>query len=73
MLAKSLAGRAARIAATQCQQVLAGIGFTAEHPVSPLPGPRAGPGPVLGSAAELPTRSARQLVAAGDFPRLAEL
>ena len=32
LLAKSLAGRAARIAATQCQQVLAGIGFTAEHP-----------------------------------------
>ena len=30
--AKSLAGRGARIAARHCQQVLAGIGFTAEHP-----------------------------------------
>jgi hypothetical protein len=30
--AKALAGRGARIAARHCQQVLAGIGFTAEHP-----------------------------------------
>jgi Acyl-CoA dehydrogenase, C-terminal domain len=30
--AKSLAGRGARTAARHCQQVLAGIGFTAEHP-----------------------------------------
>ena len=31
-VAKSLAGRGARTAARHCQQVLAGIGFTAEHP-----------------------------------------
>jgi Acyl-CoA dehydrogenase, C-terminal domain len=30
--AKALAGRGARTAARHCQQVLAGIGFTAEHP-----------------------------------------
>jgi Acyl-CoA dehydrogenase, C-terminal domain len=30
-MAKSLAGRGARIAARHCQQVLAGIGFTTEH------------------------------------------
>jgi hypothetical protein len=30
-MAKALAGRAARIAARHCQQVLAGIGFTTEH------------------------------------------
>jgi hypothetical protein len=30
-IAKALAGRAARTAARQCQQVLAGIGFTTEH------------------------------------------
>jgi hypothetical protein len=30
-IAKSLAGRGARIAARHCQQVLAGIGFTTEH------------------------------------------
>lgn len=31
--AKALAGRGARIAARHCQQVLAGIGFTTEHPL----------------------------------------
>jgi alkylation response protein AidB-like acyl-CoA dehydrogenase len=31
-IAKSLAGRGARTAARHCQQVLAGIGFTEEHP-----------------------------------------
>ena len=31
-MAKGMAGRAARTAARHCQQVLAGIGFTAEHP-----------------------------------------
>jgi alkylation response protein AidB-like acyl-CoA dehydrogenase len=30
-VAKALTGRAARTAARQCQQVLAGIGFTTEH------------------------------------------
>lgn len=31
-LAKAVAGRAARTVATHCQQVLAGIGFTTDHP-----------------------------------------
>lgn len=31
-IAKALAGRGARVAARHCQQVLAGIGFTTEHP-----------------------------------------
>jgi alkylation response protein AidB-like acyl-CoA dehydrogenase len=31
-MAKGMAGRGARTAAKHCQQVLAGIGFTAEHP-----------------------------------------
>ena len=31
-VAKSLAGRGGRIAIRHCQQVLAGIGFTTEHP-----------------------------------------
>jgi hypothetical protein len=31
-MAKAAAGRAARIASRHCQQVLAGIGFTTEHP-----------------------------------------
>jgi hypothetical protein len=32
-LAKAVAGRSARLAARHCQQVLAGIGFTTEHPL----------------------------------------
>jgi Acyl-CoA dehydrogenase, C-terminal domain len=32
-LAKAVAGRGARVAARHCQQVLAGIGFTTEHPL----------------------------------------
>ena len=32
-MAKALAGRGARSAARHCQQVLAGIGFTTEHPL----------------------------------------
>jgi hypothetical protein len=32
-MAKALSGRAARVAARHCQQVLAGIGFTTEHPL----------------------------------------
>jgi hypothetical protein len=32
-MAKSVAGRTARLAARHCQQVLAGIGFTTEHPL----------------------------------------
>ena len=31
-LAKAIAGRSARVVARHCQQVLAGIGFTTEHP-----------------------------------------
>jgi alkylation response protein AidB-like acyl-CoA dehydrogenase len=31
-MAKALAGRGARVASRHCQQVLAGIGFTTEHP-----------------------------------------
>jgi alkylation response protein AidB-like acyl-CoA dehydrogenase len=31
-LAKAIAGRAAKTVAAQCQQVLAGIGFTTDHP-----------------------------------------
>ena len=32
-MAKAVAGRSARVAARHCQQVLAGIGFTTEHPL----------------------------------------
>jgi alkylation response protein AidB-like acyl-CoA dehydrogenase len=32
-MAKAIAGRSARTVARHCQQVLAGIGFTTEHPL----------------------------------------
>jgi hypothetical protein len=73
LLAKSLAGRAARIAATQCQQVLAGIGFTAEHPFHRFLARALVLDSVLGSAAELPTAIGAHLISAGTVPRLVEL
>ena len=73
MLAKSLAGRAARIAATHCQQVLAGLGFTAEHPFHRYLARALVLDRMLGSAAELPDQIGARLVAAGRVPRLAEL
>lgn len=73
LLAKSLAGRAARIAATQCQQVLAGIGFTAEHPFHRFLARVLVLDSVLGSAVELPTVIGAHLMSAGTIPRLVEL
>ncbi|HEV7579710.1 MAG TPA: acyl-CoA dehydrogenase family protein [Mycobacterium sp.] len=73
LLAKSLAGRAARIAATQCQQVLAGIGFTAEHPFHRFLARALVLDTVLGSASELPTVIGAHLISAGTIPRLVDL
>jgi len=73
MLAKSLAGRAARIAAKQCQQVLAGIGFTAEHPFHRFLARALVLDSVLGSAAELPSAIGRYLISAKTIPRLVDL
>ena len=73
MLAKSLAGRSARIAATQCQQVLAGIGFTAEHPFHRYLARALVLDSILGSTAELCRAIGQQLVSAGAIPRLVEL
>jgi alkylation response protein AidB-like acyl-CoA dehydrogenase len=73
MLAKSLAGRAARIAATQCQQVLAGIGFTAEHPFHRYLARVLVLDQLLGSATDLPAQIGARLAAAGTLPRLADL
>jgi hypothetical protein len=73
LLAKSLAGRAARIAATQCQQVLAGIGFTAEHPFHRFLARALVLDSVLGSATELPTLIGARLISTGTIPRLVDL
>jgi acyl-CoA dehydrogenase-like protein len=73
LLAKSLAGRAARVAATQCQQVLAGIGFTAEHSFHHYMARALVLDSVLGSATELPRAIGAHLNSAGTIPRLVDL
>jgi hypothetical protein len=73
MLAKAAAGKAALTAAKHCQQVLGGIGFTAEHElhrhvkrVLVLDG-------LLGSSRELTRKAGAGLRARGSAPRLAHL
>ncbi len=73
LLAKAAAGEAALTSARHCQQVLGGIGFTAEHPLHHhikrsliLEG-------ILGSSRELTRAAGKALVAAGSAPRLAQL
>ena len=73
MLAKAAAGKAAMTAAKHCQQVLGGIGFTAEHDLHRhikralvLDG-------LLGSSRELTKRAGAGLRARGSVPRLAHL
>lgn len=73
LLAKAAAGQAALTAARHCQQVLGGIGFTAEHPLHHhikrsliLDG-------LLGNSRELTRAAGKAVVAAGSAPRLAQL
>jgi alkylation response protein AidB-like acyl-CoA dehydrogenase len=73
LLAKAAAGQAALTAARHCQQVLGGIGFTAEHALHRhvkraliLDG-------LLGSARELTLEAGKVLRAKGSAPRLAHL
>nr|WP_179474851.1 acyl-CoA dehydrogenase family protein [Mycolicibacterium vinylchloridicum] len=73
LLAKAAAGKAALTAAKHCQQVLGGIGFTAEHEfhhhlkrVLVLDG-------LLGSSRELTRKAGAGLRARGSAPRLVNL
>lgn len=73
LLAKAAAGRAALTAARHCQQVLGGIGFTAEHDLHRhvkrallLDG-------ILGSARELTREAGAAARANGSAPRLLDL
>ena len=73
LLAKAAAGQAALCTARHCQQVLGGIGFTAEHPLHRhvkraliLDG-------LLGSARELTREAGKALRSKGYAPRLADL
>ena len=73
MLAKAAAGQAALTAARHCQQVLGGIGFTAEHQLHHhvkrsliLDG-------LLGNTRELTREAGKALIGKGFAPRLAQL
>jgi alkylation response protein AidB-like acyl-CoA dehydrogenase len=73
MLAKSLAGRGARAAATHCQQVLAGIGFTTEHPLHHFVKRVAVLDGLLGSSRRLPREVGASLLATRALPALLDL
>jgi len=72
-LAKAAAGRAARTVAAHCQQVLAGIGFTTDHPFHRFLKRTTMLDGVLGSADDIVFDVGRQLLADRHVPTLIEL
>ena len=72
-MAKSLAGRAASTTATHAQQVLAGIGFTTDHPFHLALKRLLVVDTLFGSARTLPSEIGRSLLAQRGAPRLVEL
>ena len=72
-LAKAVAGRTARTVSGHCQQVLAGVGFTTEHPFHRLLKRTLALEGILGSADEIVVALGRQLLAARRVPTLIEL
>jgi Acyl-CoA dehydrogenase, C-terminal domain len=73
MLAKAAAGKAALTAARHCQQVLGGIGFTAEHDLHHHVKRALVLDGLLGSSRELTRKAGAGLRARGSDPRLADL
>ena len=73
MLAKAAAGQAALTTARHCQQVLGGIGFTAEHQLHRHVKRSLMLDGLLGSARELTREAGATLRAKGFAPRLAQL
>jgi alkylation response protein AidB-like acyl-CoA dehydrogenase len=72
-LAKAIAGRTSRTVAAQCQQVLAGIGFTTDHPFHRFLKRTLALEGLFGSADEIVVDLGRQLIAARRVPTLIEL
>ena len=72
-LAKAVAGRTARTVAAHCQQVLAGIGFTTEHPFHRFLKRTLALEGLFGSADEIVLDVGRRLLAARRVPTLIEL
>jgi hypothetical protein len=73
LLAKAAAGQAALTAAKHCQQVLGGIGFTAEHELHRHVKRALVLDGLLGSARELTREAGATLRATGSAPRLVNL
>ena len=73
LLAKAAAGQAALTAARHCQQVLGGIGFTAEHELHRHVKRALVLDAMLGSSRELTREAGATLRARGFAPRLAQL
>ena len=72
-LAKATAGRTAQTVATHCQQVLAGIGFTTDHPFHRYLKRTMLLDGLFGSADAIAIDLGRQLLAARQVPTLIEL
>jgi hypothetical protein len=72
-LAKATAGRTARIAATHCQQVLAGIGFTTDHPFHRYLKRTMALDGLFGTADEIALDLGRHLLATRKVPTLIDL
>jgi alkylation response protein AidB-like acyl-CoA dehydrogenase len=67
-MAKGMAGRSARTAARHCQQVLAGIGFTVEHPFHRFFFRTAVNDQLLGASSALTRQLGTDVLATGTFP-----
>ncbi len=72
-MAKAVAGRQARTTARHCQQVLAGIGFTIEHPLHRYVRRTLVLDALLGSAASLTTSLGTELIDDRQLPPLLPL
>ncbi|HEX3707881.1 MAG TPA: acyl-CoA dehydrogenase family protein [Mycobacteriales bacterium] len=73
MIAKSIAGSAAKTVAKHAQQVLAGMGFTSEHPFPGYLKRTMVLDQLLGSSASLRAEIGRSVVESGEIPKLLPL
>jgi hypothetical protein len=72
-MAKAVAGRQARTTARHCQQVLAGIGFTTEHPLHHFVRRTLVLDALLGSAASLTRALGNEVISTAQLPALLPL
>jgi hypothetical protein len=73
MTAKLVGSRACRVVVRHTQQILAGVGFTAEHPYHRVMKRALIIDRILGDADELAPLVGRELMARGEAPRLVDL